>query len=38
MTLNAQFESKSLYKRLGFSAVGDIFEEAGIAHVRMIRG
>jgi predicted GNAT family N-acyltransferase len=37
MTLNAQFETKSFYKRLGFSAIGDIFDEAGIAHVRMVR-
>ena len=37
MVLNAQFRTKSFYKALGFSAVGDIFDEAGIEHVRMIR-
>ena len=37
MVLNAQFHTKSFYKALGFSAVGDIFDEAGIEHVRMIR-
>ncbi len=38
VVLNAQFQTKSFYKRLGFSAVGDIFDEAGIDHVKMVRG
>lgn len=37
MTLNAQFQTKGFYKALGFSAVGDIFVEAGIDHVKMVR-
>jgi len=37
MVLNAQFRTKSFYKALGFSAVGDLFEEAGIEHVKMTR-
>ncbi len=38
MVLNAQFHTKGFYKGLGFSAVGEIFGEAGIDHVKMIRG
>ncbi|MFT5440693.1 MAG: putative GNAT family N-acyltransferase [Alphaproteobacteria bacterium] len=37
MVLNAQFHTKAFYKGLGFSTVGEIFDEAGIDHVKMIR-
>jgi predicted GNAT family N-acyltransferase len=37
MVLNAQFHTKAFYKGLGFTAVGEIFDEAGIDHVKMIR-
>jgi predicted GNAT family N-acyltransferase len=33
--LNAQLAVKDFYQKLGFSAEGEIFEEAGIPHVRM---
>lgn len=34
--LNAQVKATSFYEKLGFGAVGDRFEEAGIAHQRMV--
>jgi predicted GNAT family N-acyltransferase len=37
IVLNAQFQTKAFYKGLGFAAVGEIFDEAGIDHVKMIR-
>lgn len=37
MVLNAQIASRGFYAGLGFTAEGDIFEEAGIPHVHMIR-
>lgn len=37
MVLSAQFQTKAFYKGLGFTAVGEIFDEAGIDHVKMIR-
>ena len=33
--LNAQTSAESFYRRNGFEAEGDIFMEAGIAHIRM---
>ncbi|HEY9858949.1 MAG TPA: GNAT family N-acetyltransferase [Candidatus Obscuribacterales bacterium] len=33
--LHAQFYVKHLYQKLGFTQVGDVFEEAGILHVKM---
>lgn len=33
--LNAQVHAVSFYKRLGFHPVGEVFDEAGIDHVRM---
>lgn len=33
--LHAQLYIKDLYQKLGFVQVGDIFEEAGILHVKM---
>lgn len=33
--LNAQLRVKDFYQKLGFTAEGEIFEEAGIPHVRM---
>ncbi len=33
--INAQLHAKSFYERLGFCAVGDVFYEAGIKHIRM---
>ncbi|MEX0941637.1 MAG: GNAT family N-acetyltransferase [Pseudomonadales bacterium] len=36
--LNAQSHALSFYRKAGFIAQGDEFEEAGIAHFRMTRG
>ena len=36
MVLHAQLHSADFYERLGFSAEGGVFDEAGIPHVRMI--
>lgn len=33
--LNAQVQVRDFYSRQGFTADGDVFEEAGIPHVRM---
>jgi predicted GNAT family N-acyltransferase len=35
IVLHAQLAAKGFYRRLGYSEVGDIFEEAGIPHVEM---
>jgi predicted GNAT family N-acyltransferase len=35
--LNAQLAVRSFYERLGFAAEGPVFDEEGIAHVRMRR-
>jgi predicted GNAT family N-acyltransferase len=35
VTLHAQLTAKEFYARLGYCEEGDIFEEAGIAHVTM---
>ncbi|MFW5998723.1 MAG: GNAT family N-acetyltransferase, partial [Halanaerobiaceae bacterium] len=34
--LHAQLHSVEFYKKLGFEPVGDIFEEAGIDHIKMV--
>ena len=36
--LHAQTPAVSLYKRFGFEAMGDEFEEAGIKHFKMVKG
>jgi predicted GNAT family N-acyltransferase len=36
IVLNAQGQVEDFYERIGFVRDGDTFEEAGIAHVRMI--
>ncbi|MDY7013809.1 MAG: GNAT family N-acetyltransferase [Cyanobacteriota bacterium] len=35
--INAQEYVKKLYQKLGFEQVGEVFEEAGIPHVKMIK-
>lgn len=35
--LNAQTDAVSLYAKFGFSTEGELFEEAGIMHYRMIK-
>jgi predicted GNAT family N-acyltransferase len=35
--LHAQVTARGFYERAGYTAVGDVFEEAGIAHVTMRR-
>ena len=35
--LHAQLPARPFYERAGYSAVGDVYEEAGIAHVTMRR-
>jgi predicted GNAT family N-acyltransferase len=35
--LNAQTSAQAFYARCGFSPVGPVFEEAGIAHIEMTR-
>ncbi|GFE69740.1 GNAT family N-acetyltransferase [Chroococcus sp. FPU101] len=37
VVVNAQVYIKSLYKNLGFQAVGTPFDEAGIQHIKMIK-
>lgn len=36
MVLNAQCPVEGFYARLGFVAEGDVFDEAGIPHIRMV--
>lgn len=36
--LHAQVDAVTLYKRFGFVAEGEMFEEAGIQHYKMIKG
>ena len=38
ITLHAQLTAKEFYSRLGFYEEGDVFEEAGIAHISMRKG
>ena len=33
--LNSQLYIKSLYEKLGFTQVGEVFDEAGIPHIKM---
>jgi len=33
--LNAQIQVQGFYEKLGYNAVGDVFEEANIPHVKM---
>jgi predicted GNAT family N-acyltransferase len=35
--LDAQLHAEGFYSKLGFAAIGEVFEEAGIAHRRMER-
>ncbi len=35
--LSAQCSAEAFYRMLGFQAVGDPYDEVGIAHVRMVR-
>jgi predicted GNAT family N-acyltransferase len=35
--LHAQCEAEGFYRRLGFTARGDVFQEAGIDHIEMVR-
>jgi predicted GNAT family N-acyltransferase len=35
ITLHAQLTARRFYERAGYTAVGDVYEEAGIAHVTM---
>ena len=35
--LHAQLPARRFYERAGYTAVGDVYEEAGIAHVTMVR-
>jgi predicted GNAT family N-acyltransferase len=35
--LHAQVSARGFYERAGYTAVGDVYEEAGIAHVTMRR-
>lgn len=35
--LHAQLPARRFYRRAGYTAVGDVYEEAGIAHVTMRR-
>ena len=35
--VNAQTYIKNLYLKLGFEAIGEPFQEAGIAHIKMIK-
>ncbi|ELS03742.1 putative acyltransferase [Xenococcus sp. PCC 7305] len=37
VSLNSQLYVKNLYEKLGFQSVGDIFDEAGIPHIKMIK-
>jgi len=35
--LNSQIQAKGFYKRLGYSEVGEVFLEAGIDHIKMVK-
>ena len=35
ITLHAQLETVEFYRKFGFRPVGDIFQEAGIEHIKM---
>ena len=35
--LHAQVTARGFYERAGYTAVGEVYEEAGIAHVTMRR-
>jgi predicted GNAT family N-acyltransferase len=35
--LHAQVTARGFYERAGYTAVGEVYEEAGIAHVTMVR-
>lgn len=35
--LDAQVSATSFYEKLGFSAEGDVFDDCGIPHIRMVR-
>jgi predicted GNAT family N-acyltransferase len=35
--LHAQCSAEGFYKRAGFAPHGAVFEEAGIAHIEMVR-
>ncbi len=37
MMLHAQFHARQLYVNVGFAPVGEIFDEAGIDHITMVR-
>ncbi|MEA5597775.1 GNAT family N-acetyltransferase [Rivularia sp. UHCC 0363] len=37
VTINAQEYIKGLHQQLGFEQVGDVFQEAGIPHVKMVK-
>lgn len=37
IVLESQTAATTFYERLGFTATGDLFEDAGIPHIRMIR-
>jgi predicted GNAT family N-acyltransferase len=36
--LHAQVSARGFYERAGYAAVGEVYEEAGIAHITMRRG
>jgi predicted GNAT family N-acyltransferase len=35
--LNAQIQARALYEKLGFQVIGEVFEEAGIPHIQMVK-
>jgi predicted GNAT family N-acyltransferase len=35
--LHAQLSARGFYERAGYTAVGEVYEEAGIAHITMRR-
>ncbi|WP_448376763.1 PatB family C-S lyase [Fervidobacterium sp.] len=37
ITLNSQLEVRQFYEKLGYKSVGEVFYEAGIPHIRMIK-
>ncbi len=37
VVLHAQLTARGFYDRAGYTAVGEVYEEAGIAHVTMVR-